>query len=124
MNKNTEKINAFIDYVFNNYRQFWTEEETTAYSHFCTLAGMENQSREAKAEKAKYYLTKAWMTIKTDRATLNLLKDGFEAFKLNLTNRIYKEHQNDIQLNLCPQCGEIARTPQAKQCRWCGHDWH
>jgi hypothetical protein len=24
----------------------------------------------------------------------------------------------------CPQCGKFLRTPQAKQCRFCGADWH
>src|SRR5947209_6282855 len=24
----------------------------------------------------------------------------------------------------CPSCGKTLRTPQAKQCRFCGADWH
>jgi hypothetical protein len=24
----------------------------------------------------------------------------------------------------CPYCGELLRTPKAKQCRACGMDWH
>jgi hypothetical protein len=24
----------------------------------------------------------------------------------------------------CPHCGQPLRTPQAKQCRFCGADWH
>jgi hypothetical protein len=24
----------------------------------------------------------------------------------------------------CPKCDRIARTPEAKQCLWCGHNWH
>ena len=24
----------------------------------------------------------------------------------------------------CPQCNRILRTPNARQCRWCYHDWH
>jgi hypothetical protein len=24
----------------------------------------------------------------------------------------------------CPQCGKTLRTPKAKQCRFCGADWH
>jgi hypothetical protein len=91
MNKNTEKINAFIDYLFSNHRQLWTEEETTAYDHFCTLDGMKNESGNAK--KVRYYITKAWMTINADKATSNLLKDGFEAFKLNLTNEFTRNIQ-------------------------------
>ena len=25
---------------------------------------------------------------------------------------------------LCPYCGKTLRTPRAKQCRFCGRDWH
>jgi hypothetical protein len=32
------------------------------------------------------------------------------------------DHGIDI-INTCPQCGQLARTPLAKQCRHCGHDW-
>jgi Fe-S-cluster-containing dehydrogenase component len=24
----------------------------------------------------------------------------------------------------CPYCGKFLRTPRAKQCRFCGADWH
>jgi hypothetical protein len=24
----------------------------------------------------------------------------------------------------CSKCGGVLRTPRARQCRWCGHDWH
>jgi uncharacterized C2H2 Zn-finger protein len=27
-------------------------------------------------------------------------------------------------VNRCPRCGEVAKTPKAKQCRFCKHDWH
>jgi RNA polymerase subunit RPABC4/transcription elongation factor Spt4 len=31
---------------------------------------------------------------------------------------------NLIVVSRCPQCTRILRTPKAKQCRWCHHDWH
>ena len=29
-----------------------------------------------------------------------------------------------IEINRCPACSRIVRTHLAKQCLWCGHDWH
>ena len=26
-------------------------------------------------------------------------------------------------INRCPSCNRIVRTPQARQCFWCGHEW-
>jgi hypothetical protein len=27
-------------------------------------------------------------------------------------------------VNRCPRCQRIVRTPLARQCLWCGYDWH
>lgn len=29
-----------------------------------------------------------------------------------------------VAQNRCPKCNRLARTPTAKQCLWCHHDWH
>jgi hypothetical protein len=58
-----------------------------------------------------------------DAATNNLVALGKEAAHLKIALRIYEKHKNEI-INLCPKCQKLARTPKAKQCRHCGHDWH
>ena len=30
----------------------------------------------------------------------------------------------ELIVNRCPRCGRVARTPRARQCQWCKHDWH
>ena len=37
-------------------------------------------------------------------------------------NRGYRE--GTLVVNRCPKCHRIVCTPLAKQCLWCGHDWH
>jgi hypothetical protein len=40
-------------------------------------------------------------------------------------NRIKTRIRNgQIPINRCPQRNRIVRTPRARQCFWCGHDWH
>ena len=39
----------------------------------------------------------------------------------NIARRILKDNP-DI-LNTCPKCGKLARTPKARQCRFCGNKW-
>lgn len=55
---------------------------------------------------------------------MHLVTGGFEAFKIKVTTRIFNEHRNELELNLCPKCGKIARTPRARQCQFCFHTWH
>lgn len=53
-----------------------------------------------------------------------LLREGFEAFQTRVRVRLLAEHAGKIVLNRCPNCDRLVRTPLAKQCLWCGNDWH
>ncbi len=59
-----------------------------------------------------------------DLKVLNLLKSGIQEFHKKAAERVFTEHLNELTLNKCPKCKGIARTPTAKQCRYCKHDWH
>lgn len=48
-----------------------------------------------------------------------LLKDGPKAYLDEVAARIAPQ----VELNRCPSCKCIVRTPKAKLCLWCGHDW-
>jgi predicted RNase H-like HicB family nuclease len=51
------------------------------------------------------------------------LSAGWDAFRQSVFQRILSENGDHI-FNRCPQCRRIVRTPRARQCYWCGHDWH
>jgi hypothetical protein len=53
-----------------------------------------------------------------------VMVQGASAFRAQVANRILKEHGDEVFLNRCYECDRILRTPQAKQCFWCGHSWH
>jgi hypothetical protein len=62
-----------------------------------------------------------WAT--DDRAALALLAGGRGALGARLEARLLAEHPGEVLINRCPKCGGVARTPQAKQCRFCHHSW-
>jgi hypothetical protein len=54
-----------------------------------------------------------------------------EAFKIahaqrmdQAVDRLLTNGLDSLFINRCPKCDRIARTPEAKQCLWCGHNWH
>ncbi|HSI65667.1 MAG TPA: hypothetical protein VLE43_21250, partial [Candidatus Saccharimonadia bacterium] len=51
-----------------------------------------------------------------------LLADGPESFYRRVVQRLYEEHRAD--LNLCPECGALCRTPKACLCPVCNHTWY
>ncbi|MCI0639926.1 MAG: hypothetical protein L0Y72_19305 [Gemmataceae bacterium] len=53
------------------------------------------------------------------------LADGLSTFLLRVEPRIRDAlSSGSLKVNRCPRCAKISRTPMARQCFWCGHDWH
>jgi len=53
-----------------------------------------------------------------------VMSRGYETFCRDIASRMLSERPDDLVLNRCPQCDRIVRTPRARQCLWCFHDWH
>lgn len=70
----------------------------------------------------RMYQENGWLT--SDQSVLDLLKDGYDNFELNVANRIMAQSHEKVFFNNCPKCNKLARTPYARQCRHCGHNWH
>jgi hypothetical protein len=117
--ENKKLYPELADYIFNYCGKYFWEEERLANIHLEALLKSSNS-----VNTAMYKFLKERGRITTNEETLALAKDGFEAFKARVTERIFKEHGHELKLNLCPKCGKVARTPRAKQCRFCFHDWH
>jgi len=79
-------------------------------------------STSDNASLTKIYREKGWIT--SDETVLNLLKDGYENFQLKVASRIVEQSSEKVFFNNCPKCNKLARTPYARQCRYCGHSWH
>ncbi|MEO6811819.1 MAG: hypothetical protein ABI353_22145 [Isosphaeraceae bacterium] len=78
---------------------------------------------QAENELVAAEFRKCWSRF-TTRAGRKALKLGSIAFHRQVCLRILRDHGREIVVNRCPKCQCVARTPKAKQCFWCGHDWH
>jgi len=110
--------NELLEYIFQYYPDFFSANETLAHQHAWATAKTRARSRK---DQLKSQLNDMFSN---DSEVLKLLDNGFKTFRLNTAKRIYNEHKDDLNLNLCPKCLKIARTPKAKQCRFCFHNWH
>lgn len=118
MDKETAK------YIIDYFSTLLNEKEKLALKHWHATFKINsgNSNREYILAKTNFYKESGWIT--EDKTALQLLKDGYDNFELNVAQRILENHKNKIFLNNCKKCGKLARTPQAKQCRFCGYDWH
>ena len=90
-----------IDYIYDYHGEFRTKDENIG-----ALA------------------LKTGKKINLNPAINEMIANGSDAFKNRVAERIFREHRNELELNLCPKCGKIARTPASMQCRFCYYDWH
>src|SRR5262249_43202078 len=76
------------------------------------------------SERGRMLASTSASLFSDDPDVLRLAIDGLQAFETRTAQRILAEHSDQVAFNNCPQCGAIARPPKARQCRFCGFDWH
>jgi hypothetical protein len=85
----------------------------------------------ARREKALLDPTSAWSQgvladwQEADFEVRERLACGIEDFDRGIRERVLKAiRDGTLEVNRCPRCGRVVRTPLARQCLACGFDWH
>ena len=113
------------NYVFRYFSHLMTEHERLAYRHLVgTIKATRGRSDVGAQEEAKNSVFHLRELLSDHPIVLALASDGFGTFVLRTGQRILNDHRDQIAFNCCPRCGDLARTPTARQCRACRHDWH
>src|SRR5690606_23689949 len=108
------------EYIFRHYQVYWTKVEHLAYQHALGMDKYDQGDDQLKQKRFNWY-KEHYFTENQD--ALNLLKDGFDNFKTNLSIRIWNTYGESLEINRCPKCNGVARTPKARQCRFCFAEW-
>ena len=111
-------------YVLRWHSDLMTEAEQLAQRHlFATLKATMGRSNPAAQQEARQSPEHSRF-LSDDPEVLQLASVGYEAFVERTATRILSDCSAKLLFNRCPKCGGLARTPTAKQCRFCGYDWH
>jgi len=113
--------NETAKYIITHFSNLLTSAEKMAIRHTTSKYKLENSTSD-NTDLISVYTKKGWLT--SDQSVLDLLKDGYEQFELNIANRVLLQNPEKVYFNNCPKCYKLARTPYARQCRHCGHSWH
>jgi len=118
MNKDLRK------YLIQHYSGLLSKEENQALNQVCLTKEQEEKWRSPR-DKDGIISSKIQDFYGFDNPKVDQLVElGQEVLTTQITTRLLEEYPNDIFLNYCPKCNGLARTPKAKQCRYCYHDWH
>jgi len=112
-------------YLLRYYGHLMTVQERLAQRHLMyTQKATHGRSDAAAQSEARNGSRPSRELLSNDPGVLQLAKDGVDAFEARTAKRILDEHSDQIAFNCCPRCGALAKTPKARQCRSCRHDWH
>ncbi len=110
-------------YLIQHYSHLLSKEENQALSQVCL-------TKEQKEKWSKPRNKEGLINLKIqdfygfDNPKVDeLVALGQEKLIAQLTNQLLAKHSDKVFLNYCPKCNELARTPKAKQCRFCNHSW-
>lgn len=107
------------DYILNNYRKLATSEELKLLTKFSDVYFFYNNSALIAAKSPEWRM-KRYSLSQQDLEYYDEQK--IAEIRESIAKRILSDHNENIVLNYCPKCGELARTPVANQAP-CGHRW-
>jgi hypothetical protein len=121
-NERSSESDLLAYYIARFYRHLMTPEERAAHMHLTVAYSATYGMSPEEAERELASHPSVW--ISRDPAVLTLAAKGLDQFLADVRDRILREHPSDVFINRCPRCHALTRTPQAKWCPTCGHDWH
>jgi hypothetical protein len=112
-------------YILRYYDHLMTMQERLAQRHLMGTLKVTRGRSDANAQREVSNSSHlARELLSDDPQVLLLTAEGIDAFVMRAAKRIVDEHSDEILFNCCPRCGALAKTPKARQCRFCRHDWH
>jgi hypothetical protein len=104
-------------YVWDHYGRLMTEFERRVG------AAIIHRLKLARAGRESNPIARRWGAL-DDPEVNAALADGPEVYRRRVCDRVLAESGGEVFINRCPACGRVVRTPKARQCFWCGYDWH
>jgi hypothetical protein len=114
---------ALTDYVWRNCQHLMSDEELAAYKALIGAAKIDAYTEDGVPPANAGWYHKHFGTL-DDPIVERQLRDGRDAFYRGVRDRLIRERSDDVFVNRCGRCNRIVASPLARQCLWCGHDWH
>ncbi len=116
-----DEVAALTEYVWRHYAHLLTASEARAGIYRQPLD--RDAATRAKGPEFADWLDRTYGPVDMPELQRELA-GGRAVLYLRARDRILREHQADVFINRCPACSRIVRSPVARQCLWCKHDWH
>jgi hypothetical protein len=115
--RNYDEDSLLTDYVWAHCRTYMTDFERKSGN----AVVIRRQAAMTQSEQMRRTILERWGGF-DNPDVVAALSEGEEAFRIAVRDRLLREHPEIV--TRCPKCHRVVRTPHARQCRWCFHDWH
>jgi hypothetical protein len=109
---------VLTSYIWEHYRHLFSDFERKVSDRIT----FEMKTKHTPPEEREERFTRMFGTL--DPAVTSALEGGHWTYLRRVRERILAEDPDKVFVNRCPRCQRIVRTPKARQCLWCRHDWH
>jgi hypothetical protein len=112
---------ALIEYLWDYYSHLMADFECRVGK--AIIARQKEAACSHDSPRLARMLAEKWGCV-NDPEVNAALADGSEQFRQRVCSRVLSEARDKVVINRCPNCHRVLRTPLARQCFWCGHNWH
>lgn len=117
-----DEAGEVAQYIWNHLRDCIAE--TDQRIHAAGLAREQCTRLDAVAGDDLRIRTLMKHGLSDDMDVNDALRDGFESFRRRIADQLLQDPDVPLRIHRCPKCARVLRTPLARQCWRCGHDWH
>lgn len=109
-----------VNYILRYYYYFLSQEQNLILNKLHYVQDYHNLLKGVDDGKLENKVLENLDLTMSDIVCYSPDRDNY--FKEKIATEIFELYSNEIIFNFCPICGELARTPIAKQAK-CGHTW-
>jgi len=113
-----------VTYIIIYFSHLLSGIERIAIKHTYSLFKYGNNYNNSPINNQVTDIYKKTGWLKENESVLDILGEGYDNFELKIAQTILSGYPDKVLFNYCPSCNHLSRTPYAKQCRYCCHDWH
>lgn len=111
---------VLTQYIRSHYRNLRTEFEGGVEEALAIQEKFNQDKHRGTERDAIVWLKQKGLYNEQSRQAI----ENPDRFWDGVRDRILSEHEEDVFINRCPKCKKVVASPKARQCLWCGHDWH
>ena len=121
VNTSEKMDNELAKYLVDYYIHLLSGREQLLIKHAKSRRALTSETLESFMKEINWVdkLGDTSRYFNDDSSSMRITNDNFDIL---IASKILETHRDKVFLNYCPKCGQLARTPKAKQCR-CGHSW-